>query len=108
VSARDSDPALAAPPRDLHAAFSWFDPNVKVDSHAMFVSRTHNILRGVALILEIIHSNKLDIETDSDRLLDTREIEDLTLFATESARMLHEQAGSEIVRINNAKKEGGV
>lgn len=107
MSVRDKDPALAAPARDLHKAFSWFDPGVKVDSHAMFASRTHNILRGVTVILEIIHSNKLDIATDSDRLLGEGEIEDLTLFATESARMLHEQAGSEIVRINNAKKDGG-
>ncbi len=106
MSARDNDPALVAAPRDLHDTFSWYNPGTTIDSHAMLVSRTHNVMRGVTLILQLIHSNKIDIETDSDRLLGTQEIEDLTLFATESARMLGEQTGSEIVRINNSQKGG--
>lgn len=107
MSARDKDPVLKPEPRILHKRFDWFDRDVaRVDSHAMFVSRTHNILRGITVIMEVIQANQIDIETDSDRLISRQEIDDLTLFATESARMLHEEAGNEIVRINSAKKEG--
>jgi hypothetical protein len=84
-----------------------------VDPDSRFIEITYDISRGIAMILDMVHTSQLDDEAkaaggDYLPILGHQARENLMRFAIQSANLLREKAWENIEMLNNAERNGGL
>lgn len=88
----------------LHEHYSFLLPAARRLPRAEFVERTRDVVSGVALCLELIHSSNIarDVDADSDTpILNVYDTDRLARFAIASARLLEHAANVDIQSMND-------
>lgn len=93
-------------PQALHEHYSFLTPAARRLPRAPFVEQVRDVAAGLALCLELIHSSNIDRLTGAAvPILGENDTERLTLFAIASARLLEQNASSDIQFMNEAAQK---
>jgi hypothetical protein len=87
--------------KELFRPFSWLSPEAR-SNETQFYETVHDISKGLALVLDLVHTSHVEEGSCCDPVLGEQSRETLMLMAKASARLLHEEAERNLEIINRA------